>query len=212
MTKAKERESSVAATAVLCELEAKRAEVAERGAELPELRKGAAYLAHVERNAGARRALDKVSAEIATYDSELAALDDAIGEAKNRVLIARAFEAAAADRARAQAALELLGAFKEAGHELDDALRAVAETGKLLGNLLPQLHAAGVRTPTYEQLDALGYQAFATAIMQTPWHRRFEHLAPNQRKSFRGLIDAWVMAIEPRLKAQLGEQEDKAAA
>jgi hypothetical protein len=74
------------------------------------------------------------------------------------------------------------------------------------------LHAAGVRSPTYEQLDALGYQAFATAIMQTPWHRRFEHLAPNERKSFRGLIDAWVMAIGPRLKAQLGQQEDEAAA
>jgi hypothetical protein len=211
MTKAKECESSVAATAVLCELETKRAKLVERGAELPELRKGAAYLAHVERNAEARRALDKVSAEIATYDSELAALDNAIAEAKNRVLIAQAFEAAAADRARAARALELLGAFKEAGHELDDALRTIAETGKLLGNLLPRLHAAGVKSPTYEQLDALGYQAFATAVMATPWHRRFEHLAPNQRKTFRSLFDAWVMAIAPRLKAQLGDERDEAA-
>jgi hypothetical protein len=145
MTKTKQHEPQQTVAAceqTLKELEAKRAKLVERGAELPELRKGAAYLAHVERNA----------------------------------------------------------------------LRTVAETGKLLGNLLPQLHAAGVRSPTHEQLDALGYQAFAAAIMQTPWHRRFAHLAPNQRRSFRGLIDAWVMAIGPRLKAQLGEQEDEAAA
>jgi hypothetical protein len=192
-------------------LESKRAELVARGAELPELRKGAAYLAHVERNAEARRALDKVNAEVATYASELQSLEDAIDAAKNRVLIAQAFESAADDQARAARALEMLGAFQLAGHELDDALRTVAETGKLLGNLLPQLHAAGVRTPTYEQLDALGYQAFASAIMQTPWHRRFEHLAPNERKSFRGLIDAWVMAMRPRLKGQLGEQEEEAA-
>jgi hypothetical protein len=215
MTKTKQHEpqQSVAACELtLQRLEAKRAKLVERGAELPELRRGAAYLAHVQQDADARRALDKVNAEVATYASELASIDDAIAAAKNRLLIAQAFESAAADRARAARALEILGAFQEAGHGLDDALRTVAETGKLLGNLLPQLHAAGVKSPTYEQLDALGYQAFAAAIMQTPWHRRFEHLAPNQRRSFRSLIDAWVVAIGPRLKAQLGEQDEEAAA
>jgi hypothetical protein len=212
MSKQREQQPSIRdAESVLADLEAKREKLIARGAELPALRQGAAYLAHVERNAEARRALDKINAEVAIYASESASIDDAIAAAKNKVLIAQAFEAAAADRARAARALEILGAFREAGHELDDALRTVAETGRLLGNLLPQLHAAGVKSPTYEQLDALGYQAFATAIMQTPWHRRFEHLAPNQRRSFRGLIDAWVVAIQPRLKAQLGEREDEAA-
>jgi chromosome segregation ATPase len=149
-------------------LESKRAQLIARGAELPELRRGAAYLAHVEQNAEARRALDKINAEVAIYDSELASLDDAISAAKNKVLIAQAFEAAAADRARAARALEVLGAFREAGHELGDALRTVAETGRMINNLLPQLHAAGIRTPSYEQLDVLGHHAFATAIMATP--------------------------------------------
>jgi hypothetical protein len=48
--------------------------------------------------------------------------------------------------------------------------------------------------------------------MQTPWHRRYKLLAPNERKTFRSLIDACVMAIGPRLKAQLGEQDEEAAA
>jgi hypothetical protein len=194
----------------LKQLEAKRAKLVERGAELPELRRGAAYLAHVQQDAQARRALDKVNAELAIYASELASIDDAIAAAKNKVAIARAFEDAAADRARAQAALELLGAFKAAGHELDDAMRTVAQTSKLLGSLLSQLHAAGIRTPSHEQLDVLGNQALAAAIMATPWHRHYRVLAPNERKTFRSLIDGWVTAAEPRLRAQLGEQDEAA--
>jgi hypothetical protein len=163
------------------------------------------------RDPDAQRELVDVAAAIALNDSMAVSLEEAIREAQGKLAVANAYEAAAADRARAARALETLGAFKEAGHELDDALRTVAETGKLLGNLLAQLHAAGVRSPTHEQLDALGYQAFAAAIMATPWHRRFEHLAPNQRRSFRGLIDAWVTAAAPRLKAQLGEENEEAA-
>ncbi len=210
MTKTKQHEPQqrvAACEQTLKELEAKRAKLVERGAELPELRRGAAFLAHVQQDAEARRALDKVNAEVAIYASELASIDDAIAAAKNKVAIARAYEADVADRAKAKAILEMLGAFKEAGHELDDALRTVAEMGKILPNLLSQLHAAGVRSPTFDQLDALGYQAFATALMATPWARRYEHLAPNQRRSFRTLVDGWAAPIESRLRAQLREEE-----
>jgi len=206
-----QQQSVAVAEAVLRDLETKRDKCVAFGRELAEARRAHAYKAHAVHDSDAQRELADAAAAIALNDSMLASIQEAISEAQNKLAIARAYEAAAADRARARRALELLGAFKKAGHELDDALRTVAETGKLLGNLLPQLHAAGVRSPTHEQLDALGYQAFATAIMQTPWHRRFEHLAPNERKSFRSLIDAWVVAIQPRLKAQAGDERDEAA-
>jgi hypothetical protein len=111
MTKTKQHEPQQTVAACeqpLKELEAKRAKLDERSAELPELRRGAAYLAHVQQDTQARRALDKVNAEVAIYSSELASLDDAIAAAKNRLLIAQAFEAAAADRARAAHAIEIL--------------------------------------------------------------------------------------------------------
>lgn len=213
MTKTKEPQQSVAVCEqTLQQLEAKRAKLVERGAELPELRRGASYLAHVQNDAAARRALDAVNAESATHASELQSIDDAIAAAKNKVLIAQAFEADIADRARAARALELLGAFRECGHELDDAFRAIAEKGNLLGGLLGQLHAAGVRNPTGEQLDVLGHAAMATAIMATPWARRYRHLAPNQRQTFRGLFDNWAAGIENRLRAQLREDDAEAAA
>jgi hypothetical protein len=48
MTKAKKEPTVADCEAVLRTLEAKRAKLIERGAELPELRRGAAFAAHVE--------------------------------------------------------------------------------------------------------------------------------------------------------------------
>jgi hypothetical protein len=83
-------------------------------------------------------------------NSMLASIQEAISEAQTKLAIARAYEAEVADRAKAQAISEIVGAFKEAGHELDNALRTVGEMGKVLVNLLSQLHAAGVRSPSVE--------------------------------------------------------------
>ena len=62
MSKQREQQPSIRdAESVLADLEAKREKLIARGAELPALRQGAAYLAHVERNAEARReSLDKM--------------------------------------------------------------------------------------------------------------------------------------------------------
>jgi hypothetical protein len=215
MTKTKQREQQPSvrdAKSVLADLEVKREKHIARGRELPELRSGAAYLAHVEGSPGARRTLNEVSRELATYESELAAIDAAIGEARNRILIAQAFEADATDRARAARALEILGAFRETGRELDDALRGVCEKGKLLGGLLGQLHSCGVVNPTREQLDVLGYSAMQTALMSTPWANRFRFLGPSQRRSFGPLFDAWAQTAESRLKAQLRDHDEETEA
>jgi hypothetical protein len=207
MTTQEPQQTVADAESTLKQLEAKREKLITRGAELPELRRGAAYLAHVQHDAEARRALDKVNAEVATHASELRSIDDAIAAAKNKVLIAQAFEAEAHDRVRAARALELLGSFAECGRELDDAFRVLAEKGALLDGLLNQLHATGVKNPTGEQLDVLGYACVQTALMQTPWARRFRFLGPSQRRSFGLLFDQWVQAAESRLRAQLREGE-----
>jgi hypothetical protein len=71
--------------------------------KLPELRRAAAFAAHAEGSAEALRALHKVAAESLAHDSSLASIDDAIADAKNRVLIARAMERDVADRASLKA-------------------------------------------------------------------------------------------------------------
>ena len=88
----KQKVTSVAeAEEVLRSLEAKREELIARSEQLPELRRDAAFAAHVEGKAEARKALDKVAAEVSTHASELASIDDAIAAAKNKVFIAQAF-------------------------------------------------------------------------------------------------------------------------
>ena len=92
MTKTKAKRQTVGdCEETLRALEVKRERLIARGESLPELRRGAAFAAHVEGNAEARRALDKVAAEVATHASELASIDDTIAAAKNKVLIAQAF-------------------------------------------------------------------------------------------------------------------------
>jgi hypothetical protein len=209
MTKTKEpQQSSVAACEhTLQQLEVKRAKHVERGRELPELRAGAAYLAHTERHPGARRTLNQVNAELATHESELAAIDAAISEAKNRILIAQAIEADVADKARAKEALALFGEFKQCGVELDAAFRTIAEKGNLLGDLLGRLHACGIKNPTAEQVDVLGYSCLQTSLMATVWNRRFRFLGPSQRRHFGPLFAEWAASAERRLRGVLAEDE-----
>jgi hypothetical protein len=206
-----EPQTVAAATAVLADLEAKLARHRERAVDLEASRKQASFGAHALHDPKQRKALADVVDQTIRHETEGRAIADAIDEAKRRLMIAQAYEADVADRAKAGAILELLGSFREAGAEMDDALQTVAEVGKLLPNLLGQLHAAGIRSPNRDQLDALGFQALGTALMATPWAKRFEHLAPNQRRSFRSLFDTWTAAIESRIRSQLRERDEEAA-
>lgn len=205
-----EPQTVAAASAVLTGLEAKLARHRERAVELEAERKQASFGAHALHDAKQRKALADVVDQSIRHETEGRAIGDAIEEARRRLAISTAYEADVADRAKARHALELLAAFQECGRELDSALQTVAETGRILPNLLSQLHAAGVRSPNRDQFDALGYAAVLTSLGGTIWGRRFEPLAPNRRQSFRALVDAWVMAAAPRLRAQLGENDEAA--
>jgi hypothetical protein len=152
-----------------------------------------------------------VIAAIATNDGVLASIQEAITAAQNKVLIARAFELETADRAKAAQILELVGAFREAGQEMFDAYRTLSESGRLLTGLLAQLHAAGIRAPSWEQFNVLGDQALKTAIIDTPWGKNYWRLAPHERRTFGDLISGWATMVESRIRAQLGEQKDEAA-
>jgi hypothetical protein len=126
MTKQREQQQPVHdAESILKQLEMNREKLIARGKELPELRAGASYLAHVEGSPGARRTLERINAEAATHASDLASIDEAIAAAKNKLAIAQAQAAEAADRSRADEVLELLRAFRDAGRILDGAARAL---------------------------------------------------------------------------------------
>jgi len=208
--KTKEKRQSVGdCEETLRALEIKREQLIQRGEKLPQLRREASYAAHVEKDVKSRHTLDKVAHEAATHGSELESLDDAIACAKNRLLVAKAMEGEVAARAKAKEAIEVVAHFKKLGRDLDEALRLVAERGQELEALLSKLHTTtGANFPTRDQLDALGFSALMTAVLQTPWAKRFRPMQPSQRRHFRDLFDGWATVLDNRIKPLL---EDEAA-
>jgi hypothetical protein len=210
--KVKARQSSADHEAVLNALEAKRKKLVARGEKLPEMRRNAAYAAHVEKDADARRALDEVAVEVATHASELASVDDAIEAARGMVSIAQAVEADAERRERAREAMKVVAECRQLGHDLDEAFRVIAERGKVLKPLLIKLHeATGGNFPSYQQLDTLGFSALQTAILSTPWAKQFRPIRPGSRRRFSDLFDGWATVTENRLRPLLESDPAEAA-
>jgi hypothetical protein len=198
-----------AAEATLKQLQAQLERHTERGVELEAARKQASFGAHALHDPDQRRALDDVVDESVRHETEGRAIADAVEEAKRRVVVATAYQAAAADRARAKEVLEMLAAFREAGRILDGAARALGEKSNELTRLIGQLHGLGIRFPSHEQWDVFGDAALKTVIMGTPWSRRYRLVAPNERKSFGVLVDGWATMIEQRIRIQFGERKDE---
>jgi hypothetical protein len=193
-------QSVAEAEAVLADLQDKRQKLIAFGQELAATRRERAYKAHIQDGDGIlKRDLEHVIAAISINDGMLVSIAEAVGEAETKLMLAKAYAADVAAQAKAASILEIVGALKEAGVEMDAACRTLHETGKVLVGLLSQLRAAGISSPTHDQLDVLGDQALRTAILDTPWGKRYERLAPNQRRSFRD----WSTAGRNRSKCAL---------
>jgi hypothetical protein len=201
--------SLAAAEKTLKELQARQERHTARAVELEAARKQASFGAHALHDAEQRKALDDVVDESLRHETEGRAIADAIEEAKRRLVVAQAHQAAAVDRQRAQQVLEIVAAVREAGRILDGAARALGEKSNEITRLIGQLHGLGIRFPSHEQWDVFGDAALKTVIMGTPWSRRYRLVAPNERKSFGVLVDDWATMIEQRIRIQFGERKDE---
>jgi chromosome segregation ATPase len=198
------------AARLVVELQAKRTAAVDRVTAIAEERKSVALAAHTGDTA-ARKRLDALNLESTTIGAEIEGLDAAIAEAGDRLATAEAAEALEADRARARELRHALAEFTEHGRKLDEAMAAVVAESNALRTALHKMHSLGCEYPT----DALALVncrlAIGTALMQTPWKREFEHLAPGQRRTFGEIIRGWVERIEPTIARRLGETQDEAA-
>jgi molecular chaperone GrpE (heat shock protein) len=201
----KQTNTVAACEATLAGLEKKREACVRRGTELQDERANVALAAHTG-DAAARKRLDAINRESAEHASELQSLDAALRAAAERVAVARRAEAEEQDRANAAQVRKVLGEFVECGHELDDALNDVAQLGYAMIELLSKLHGLGVSFPSHEQLSVLGWQCVLTSLMASPWRKRTDHLPPNQRRSFKMLVDGWAGTVNSGLVQRLDEQ------
>jgi hypothetical protein len=204
MTKTEKAEATVSG------LEDKRRALANHAIELAEERQRVSFAAHTG-DAKARQRLDKISAEHSAHESEMASLEAAILEAQARLNVVRAAEAIAQDRAAALQLRGLLAEFVELGEEIDAAFADITAAATQMRDVLSRMHGLGARSPSHDQLRVLGTLALKTALMDTPWAKEFEHLAPNQRRSFAALVRGWHDQLAPSIEARIGEKQEEAA-
>jgi hypothetical protein len=127
-----------AAEKTLKDLQARFERHTARGVELEAARRQASFGAHAERDPAQRKALDGVVDESVRHETEGRAIADAVEEAKRRVAVAQANQAAAGERQRAQRVLEIVAEFRQCGLILDGAARALGVKSHELGRLLQQ--------------------------------------------------------------------------
>jgi hypothetical protein len=189
------------ATETLAKLEAKQVEFTASAAaderELSEI----AYAAHTgEQKAQAK--LEALKDRALRRDLEMKALASAIAESKRRVAAAQEAEAMAEAARVAEELAELADLMREAGAKADKGLAMMIEGSNDLRKVVQAINARGLGSPSAQQLQSLGSRAILGAIVNSPFAKSFEHLAPRERQSFKSFAHQWAEMIERHVGAQ----------
>jgi hypothetical protein len=197
----------------LANLRQKRDALVAHGVELGEQRTKLAFAAHTGDQA-ARKRLDKINAEAALHDSELRSLDSAIAEGTARVERARQAEERAQGREIAKELLKRAARLVELAQSLDDAAAIRVECSRVISEELQTMrqiaHGLGVFLPSEQQFLSLGSRAEVTSLMEMPFHRIVERIAPNERRSHSSYVQPWRDAIAKGCAALLGDKQEAA--
>lgn len=160
----------------------------------------------------AKAKLDKLNGEISTINSDIEIVDAALREAKSRLGSAEQVEALAADQAKAVKIQELQAAFVERLLAIHDACEDIAKCTTENKVLLSEMHRLGVSAPSHDLVRINSIIALKTMLMGTPFNpKEFadapHFLAPNERKYFKNLADAWSASIENQISQRLLKKE-----
>jgi hypothetical protein len=170
-----------------------------------------AFAAHARSDPAASKALAALTERALRRERELGDIAAALTTARARLATATAEAAKQEDRAQARDLRAATREFIDAGRRVDQALSMLARSGAELIDAHRKINSLGCAFPSANQLDSLGHICLRSAIMQTPWVRSVETVAPGQRRSFRSLIETWAANIESNnIRPRLGET-DKAA-
>jgi hypothetical protein len=197
---------------ILTDLQTKRQALVDRQFSLAQERQAIAFDALAAGDANAQKKLAAINKEAASSAAELESYDAAIAQAAARLQTAEQREAAAADRADA---IEARKIWAEIEHQLQAADKASAEATDRVNEAyerLKQLHLLGVAHPNTQQFCVYGGFVAASYQMKTPSAREGRFLAPNERRDWKALVDAWGKVVMNQLAARIGGPELKEGA
>lgn len=199
------------AEAMLANLDAALLRLKARGVELEDERTNIALAAHTGDDK-ARKKLDQLNIQIATFGSELQSLHIAVKAAEGAVANAKADEQTAEARANALKLRDELKTFTRLGKEMDEHLQAFALLADEAKKSTQRIHALGHGAPNWSQFETFGALAVNTVLMLTPWKREVAtHLAPKDRRTFAGLFHGWAAGAERAVDHILGDHKEDAA-
>jgi hypothetical protein len=147
--------------------------------------------------------LEAVKERSLRRDLELKAIQSAIAQAQQHLAEAKANEAAADQRRVALELRELATVMRASAKKCDAGLAMLTEGAKEMRDAIAKTNARGLGNPSATQLQSLGERAVLTALLEMPWARAFQHLAPAQRQTFVGFATQWAFAIERAVDAKL---------
>jgi hypothetical protein len=190
---------------MLQRFERDRAELIQQRDQHAAKRREISFTAH-SGDSQATELLDGLHDESVKFESRLAAVNDAVAEARRRLEQARDHEAKQQDRDKALALKQALARFVAAGKELDAALEVLITSSTDMRDALTQMNRLGCSHPSHAQLDSLGSLALRTALTNTAWVRYFERVAPGERKTFAALVATWSTMVERSIQQRLGPE------
>ncbi len=147
---------------IVCQLEEQLETLLGRTVTLHKERAAVSYAALTANNPTAKARLDAINAEALQHSNEVASVECAIAEAKQRLEAAQQAGLAAADRDAALQLREKLNRFVSLGLLLDDCIADFLGAAKEMDEVLDEIHALGCVTPTDAQMRVLGTLAIKT--------------------------------------------------
>jgi hypothetical protein len=185
-----------------------------KGADLTAERSQISFAALGSQDSSAQRRLAEIHNEIATHASEMASIDAAVNEAKQRLEMAESAAARSVEQQKARGTLALLDDLHSAAAGCDAALRDFLRSF----DQLERVSAAICRitgTPSHEIVAALGRRAVHTAMFPKKAIFDLPHPGgPAARVTFGGIAAAWSRATRHWCLRRLGGSapKDKEAA
>jgi len=193
-------------------LEEQREALFSRAKLLSKQRDQIAFAALTAGDKHAKARLAEINTEDIGLAANIASVEAALTVARANLNVAQQAEAIAAVKANALALRGKLEQFKELGAVLDDCFADFKSAATEQKQILDDIHSLGQAAPTAQQYRVLCEIALKTAIAGTPfWSHDFPAMAPNQRKSFKGIVDAWSANIEANIAAVISDETEKAA-
>jgi hypothetical protein len=201
---------------IVRDLQAKIAKAEGRREQISAERASVGYAAHVDGDKAARATLAEVNKEQVANQGEWESLSGALGEATNRLNLAKAEAAKAADQERAKKLREVLKVAGERSSKIDAALdQAVAELNGLFRDL-NEIHSLGSEFPTHIQARQNVALAIRAQLAKLPniWQGEFVTGGGlSYGRTLVGFAENMAATLERDIARRLGETEkkDKAA-